>query len=43
MTIPPPVVLPKSVLAPDRPKAPAIRVSPLVVESAALDAAGVYA
>jgi len=36
-------VLPKSVLAANHRKAPAIRVSTLVVESAALDVAGVYA
>ena len=39
----PSAVLPKRVLASDRPKVAAIRVSPGVVESAALDAAGVYA
>ncbi len=39
----PPAILPKSVLDSSRHKVSAIRVSPLVVESAALDAAGVYA
>jgi hypothetical protein len=39
----PSAVLPKSVLATDRHKAAAIRVSPLVVESATMDTAGVYA
>ena len=39
----PSAVLPKSVLASDRHKTSAIRVSPVVVESAAMDAAGVYA
>ena len=39
----PSAVLPKRVLVSDRHKIPAIRVSPRVVESAALDAAGVYA
>lgn len=39
----PSAILPKSVLVADRHKAPAIRVSPMVVESAAMDAAGVYA
>src|SRR5471032_3384502 len=37
------VVVPKSVPASNSPKTPAIRVSPIVVESATLDAAGVYA
>ncbi len=36
-------VLPKRLLAPGRHKDPTIRVSPVVVESAAVDAAGVYA
>ena len=35
-------VLPKRVLVSDLPKTPAIHVSPVVVEAAALDAAGVY-
>ena len=39
----PSAVLPKSVLAVNRQKAAAIRVSPLVVESAAMDTAGLYA
>ena len=39
----PSAVLPKSVLASNRHKTLAIRVSPMVVESAAMDAAGVYA
>jgi len=43
MTSIPSAVLPKSVLAVNRQKAAAIRVSPLVVESAAMDTAGVYA
>ena len=43
MTSIPSDVLPKSVLAINRHKAVAIRVSPLVVESAAMDTAGVYA
>ena len=43
MTSVPSAVLPKSVLATDRHKAAAIRVSPLVVESATMDTAGVYA
>jgi Mg2+-importing ATPase len=43
MTSIPSAVLPKSVLATDRHKAAAIRVSPLVVESATMDTAGVYA
>jgi Mg2+-importing ATPase len=43
MTNIPSAVLPKSVLVSDRHKTTAIRVSPMVVESAALDAAGVYA
>jgi len=43
MTSIPSAVLPKNVLGTDRHKAAAIRVSPVVVESAAMDAAGVYA
>src|ERR1035438_768846 len=43
MTSIPSAVLPKSVLAVNRQKAAAIRVSPLVVESAAMDTASVYA
>ena len=39
----PSAVLPKHALVADRPKVAAIRVSPVVVESAALDAVGVYA
>jgi len=39
----PSTVLPKSLLEPHRGEKPAIRVSALVVESAAMDAAGVYA
>ena len=42
VTIIPSAVLPKSMLAINRHKAAAISVSPLVVESAAMDAAGVY-
>ena len=43
MTSIPSAVLPKSVLAINQHKAATIRVSPLVVESAAMDTAGVYA
>ena len=39
----PSAVLPKRVLVSDQLKTPAARVSPLVVESASMDAAGVYA
>ena len=39
----PSAVLPNRVLVSDRHKIPAIRVSPRVVESPALDATGVYA
>jgi Mg2+-importing ATPase len=43
MTVVPSAVFPKKLLAPKRLEKRAIRVSPLVVESAAKDAAGVYA